>query len=387
MNNQYSDSSSSSLNRKCLWCSQTNIDRGKLINCGHIICNTCILNDKICHSTCPFCWYKHAEQFIRDNKICSVCCSAINSNDHPSLCPNHHNRCSQCFSQGCILCQFRKFNSANRNLLNDLSSKEQRTLYTCRTWVMKFEEIQKSKINNIAMIQSNEKPDVIELSESDFDPEQQSLIGVKPSKVKKPNNSKPEESGDCMICLEPLGSHYRKLHVCGHSFHKVCIDQWFQSNGIQSCPSCGYVYGISQGPQPPNGHMTTKHIPVRLPGFENERYENPGLPTIEITYSFQPGLQGPLNPSPGKPYSGTTRKAYLPNIKEGRDILDLLKKAFRDQHIFTIGRSTTTGQENVITWNDIHHKTSISGGPDRFGYPDPTYLNRVRQELADKGYK
>ncbi|CAF4350675.1 unnamed protein product, partial [Adineta steineri] len=50
-------------------------------------------------------------------------------------------------------------------------------------------------------------------------------------------------------------------------------------------------------------------------------------------------------------------------------------------------RSTTTGQENVITWNDIHHKTSISGGPDRFGYPDPTYLNRVRQELADKGYK
>jgi hypothetical protein len=22
-----------------------------------------------------------------------------------------------------------------------------------------------------------------------------------------------------------------------------------------------------------------------------------------------------------------------------------------------------------------------------FGYPDPTYLSRVRQELADKGYK
>ncbi|CAF4557574.1 unnamed protein product [Rotaria sp. Silwood1] len=200
----------------------------------------------------------------------------------------------------------------------------------------------------------------------------------------KTKSSTKEEIGDCMICLEQLGSSYHKLEVCGHVFHKVCIDQWFQSNGKQSCPSCGYVYGIS--PQPPNGRMIVKYINKPLPGFENENYGS-DQPTIEIVYTFKAGLQGPLNPNPGKPYSGTTRNAYLPNNEEGKEVLRLLRKAFDDQHIFTIGRSTTSGQDNVITWNDIHHKTSIHGGPERFAYPDPTYLFRVRQELADKGYK
>lgn len=111
--------------------------------------------------------------------------------------------------------------------------------------------------------------------------------------------------------------------------------------------------------------MTWRYIGTPLAGFKIEPYGIHEGPTTEITYSFPSGIQGPSNPHPGKPYSGTERKAYLPNNKEGREILSLLKRAFDDQHIFTIGRSTTTGQDNVITWNDIHHKTSISGGPDR----------------------
>jgi deltex-like protein len=111
--------------------------------------------------------------------------------------------------------------------------------------------------------------------------------------------------------------------------------------------------------------MTIKYLPMRLAGFENGKYGYHESPTIEITYSFPSGQQGPLNPYPGRPFAGTTRKAYLPNTKEGKEILSLLQKAFDDQHIFTIGRSSTTGQDNVITWNDIHHKTSISGGPNK----------------------
>jgi hypothetical protein len=34
-------------------------------------------------------------------------------------------------------------------------------------------------------------------------------------------------------------------------------------------------------------------------------------------------------------------------------------------------------------WSGIHHKTNPQGGT--FGYPDPTYLNRVTLELADRG--
>ena len=41
----------------------------------------------------------------------------------------------------------------------------------------------------------------------------------------------------------------------------------------------------------------------------------------------------------------------------------LLQKAFQARLIFKIGTSATTGEKNVVVWGDIHHKTSITGGP------------------------
>jgi len=38
-------------------------------------------------------------------------------------------------------------------------------------------------------------------------------------------------------------------------------------------------------------------------------------------------------------------------------------------------------------WNGIHHKTNTSGGSTRYGYPDDTYFNRVKLELALKGVR
>ena len=87
---------------------------------------------------------------------------------------------------------------------------------------------------------------------------------------------------------------------------------------------------------------------------------------IVITYKFQGGVQRENHPSPGKRYSGTIRHGYLPNNTEGQKVLRLLRKAFNQKLTFTIGRSTTFGADNVITWNDIHHKTSIRGGPTRY---------------------
>jgi deltex-like protein len=34
--------------------------------------------------------------------------------------------------------------------------------------------------------------------------------------------------------------------------------------------------------------------------------------------------------------------------------------------------------DNQIVWNGIHHKTCINGGSAAFGFPDPTYLKRVK---------
>jgi deltex-like protein len=58
------------------------------------------------------------------------------------------------------------------------------------------------------------------------------------------------------------------------------------------------------------------------------------------------------------------RLAYLPNNPAGKEVLGLLRKAFDAGLTFTIGRSTTTGREDVITWNDIHHKTSTNPGEE-----------------------
>ena len=43
-----------------------------------------------------------------------------------------------------------------------------------------------------------------------------------------------------------------------------------------------------------------------------------------------------------------------------------LRKHFSWRQIFTVGQSRTTGYENVVTWNDIHHKTSVVGGVEKY---------------------
>ena len=52
---------------------------------------------------------------------------------------------------------------------------------------------------------------------------------------------------------------------------------------------------------------------------------------------------------------------------------NLLQLAFERGLIFTVGRSLTSGLDNKITWNGIHHKTEVSGSV--FGYPDSEYLD------------
>jgi len=67
------------------------------------------------------------------------------------------------------------------------------------------------------------------------------------------------------------------------------------------------------------------------------------------------------HPNPRKPFKGTRRTAYLPANTEGEEICRLLREAFNAGLIFTVGKSNTTGEDNVVIWNDIHHKTSKAG--------------------------
>jgi deltex-like protein len=102
--------------------------------------------------------------------------------------------------------------------------------------------------------------------------------------------------------------------------------------------------------------------------------------TIQIIYKFPGGIQGPQHPNPGVKYTGTTRTCYLPYTEEGIEILELLIIAFQRRLTFTVGTSITTGISNTIVWNGIHHKTTFTGV---HGFPDETYLIRVKEELKD----
>ncbi|XP_076132379.1 putative E3 ubiquitin-protein ligase DTX3 isoform X1 [Alosa pseudoharengus] len=183
-------------------------------------------------------------------------------------------------------------------------------------------------------------------------------------------------SSSCPICMGEMVDR-TTLEKCGHTFCRTCLDQAFLVK--RACPVCRLVYGQLIGNQPANGTMMVERDPdLELPGHE-------GYGCICIIYSFSPGLQAEEHPNPGIRYPGTDRVAYLPDSPEGNRVLGLLRRAFEQRLIFTIGTSMTTGMHNVITWNDIHHKTSIWGGPRCFGYPDPTYLVRVTEELREKG--
>ncbi|XP_043829818.1 E3 ubiquitin-protein ligase DTX3L-like [Dromiciops gliroides] len=185
---------------------------------------------------------------------------------------------------------------------------------------------------------------------------------------------KEEENEECVICLEVIRQK-EVLPKCKHGFCGSCIKEAMKHKPV--CPVCQTFYGVVKGNQP-DGTMTTSYRTSSLPGYNS-------CGTIVIQYDMRGGIQTEEHPNPGKRYEGTRRVAYLPNNEEGRQVLNLLRRAFDQKLIFTVGQSQTLGVKDVITWNDIHHKTLQFGGPENFGYPDPNYLQRVKMELKAKG--
>ena len=99
------------------------------------------------------------------------------------------------------------------------------------------------------------------------------------------------------------------------------------------------------------------------------------------------GKQKSYHPQPGKSYEGTIRVAYLPDDLngDGRKLLKRLIYAFERGLTFMVGTSGTTNEDNVIVWSSVHHKTSLSGGLERHGYPDLSYFINCNEELDALG--
>ncbi|XP_074526978.1 E3 ubiquitin-protein ligase DTX3L [Halichoeres trimaculatus] len=208
-------------------------------------------------------------------------------------------------------------------------------------------------------------------------PENRPLSETRSSRTSGLELSKgPEGKETCAICMESIRSSEKETLKCKHSFCRDCLKMAFHYKPV--CPTCGAVYGLLTGTQPEGGTMRETKRSSSLPGYE-------GHGTLVIHYHIPSGIQKEEHPNPGQPYEGISRTAYLPDSSEGRQVLKLLQRAFRQRLVFTVGRSTTSGRNNTVTWNDIHHKTSTHGGATQYGYPDPDYLSRVRDELRVKG--
>jgi deltex-like protein len=181
---------------------------------------------------------------------------------------------------------------------------------------------------------------------------------------------------ECSICLE--GACASKgavsLTVCGHEFHKACIETALQFS--KKCPICRKWVGSKPQGAMPTGTMKVLQDPTAsCSGYD------PGA--IIIDYLLVGDIQKVYHPNPGTPYGPVSRRAFLPDDSDGRNLLKRLKYAFRHGLTFCVGTSLTTGVSNVITWSSIHHKTSLTRGPH--GFPDLGYFINSNDELDALG--
>ena len=197
-----------------------------------------------------------------------------------------------------------------------------------------------------------------------------------------------EEEVRCSICLDILGPPTSQetvtLQRCPHSFHTACLVSLVESQPGQhhlQCPNCQTIHGVRTGNMPTTGTIRyARHEGCSLPGY-------PGEGVILIEYQFQDGVQDQSQPQPGKPFyaGGFPRTAFLPGSSRGQRVLHMLITAFKRGLTFTIGRSVSSGEENCLTWNGIHHKTLVNDRGSGRGYPDLGYLDRVMEELKLNG--
>uniref|UniRef100_A0A1X7TYN7 E3 ubiquitin-protein ligase n=2 Tax=Amphimedon queenslandica TaxID=400682 RepID=A0A1X7TYN7_AMPQE len=179
----------------------------------------------------------------------------------------------------------------------------------------------------------------------------------------------PSSTSSCDVC---------KLRKCGHMLHRSCLITYSKNStdakGCLRCPTCKVIHGVKRGDMPSTGTMTVSKKRYSLPG-------HPRCGTIEIVYSFQPGVQNGVHYRA----NGFPRTCYLPDSTKGQKVLQLLRVAWERRLTFTIGTSVTTGATNTIVWNEIHHKTESTSNHSGHGYPDENYLDNVLAELAAQG--
>ena len=181
--------------------------------------------------------------------------------------------------------------------------------------------------------------------------------------------------GECVVCYNTTRLCRVRGCVCAEStVCRSCMEQQLEVRS--TCPTCMQHVRVLQGPCPP-GTASVRRFSESLPGFEGHGH-------FSILFQVMSGQQQEgRDPNPGQDFAGKHVFCFLPDTERGIALGTRLLTAFRRGHAFCVGRSLTTGQDNVTTFNGVHMKTSRT---DAYGYPDPTYLTRLDAELTARGF-
>ncbi|XP_067869480.1 uncharacterized protein si:busm1-163l24.3 isoform X2 [Heterodontus francisci] len=182
-------------------------------------------------------------------------------------------------------------------------------------------------------------------------------IGLDAQEINEPTKT-------CSYCKK--SARLSKLN-CGHVLCEECytIHQSF-------CPACSHAAASIKNESQCLGNMKSTPLNISLSGFLKHM-------ALKISYVIPDGIQRECDPNPGQPFTGGCFEAFLPDNPMGRRILKLLREAFNRGLTFKIVSGPSVLPH--VTWNDIPHKTEITGGKSRNGYPDSSYLNNVLAAL------
>lgn len=199
----------------------------------------------------------------------------------------------------------------------------------------------------------------------------------------------------CSICMEelwlaeytedftrePEGTDHLPVRprICpDHVFHMACLKAWLQTN--PSCPLCRSQLIVLTGYQPmPDGStMTVTEDTTALPGHET-------CGTLVVTFVIASGVQDLYSPLPGERFPEYRMVTFLPNNSEGQEVVRLLTVAWNRRLLFRIGLNPETGRMDRIVINGFELKTSRHGGILGQGYPDVSYMSRLKCDLKQVG--
>lgn len=163
-----------------------------------------------------------------------------------------------------------------------------------------------------------------------------------------------------------------------HMFHLSCIREWIKEKPV--CPLCRKDLIILKGYQPwPQGtSMAVTTSTHALPGHDS-------VGSISIQFHIPSAPQDLRSPLPGTILPDFKLETWLPDNSEGRHVLDLLKLAWNRRLLFRIGMDYQKKMMNRIVLNGIELKTQRTGGALGNGYPDASYMSRLKMDLQKMG--